>query len=58
MRTWDKIKTRLYSLKNLTAVSSADIFGVAVSSVFWLYIATSLEPEKFGEIQYFIGIAV
>mgnify|MGYP001410186110 CR=1 FL=1 len=52
-----KIKNKLYSLKNLAATSASDILGTALSAAFWLYIATQLDVEKFGEIQYFIGIA-
>ena len=51
------IKNKILSLKNLTLTSSSDIVGNILSAIFWLYIASSLDVGKFGEIQYFIGIA-
>lgn len=41
----------------LVSIGFADIVGTGISAIFWFYIATVIEPEDFGEIFYFIGIA-
>jgi len=45
------------NLKALTSIGFADIIGTGITSVFWFYLATLIEPEKYGEIHYFLGIA-
>lgn len=45
------------TLKNLLSIGTANIFGSGISAVFWLYMATILDSEKYGIINYFIGIA-
>ena len=44
-------------LKNLTVIGLADIIGNVLTSIFWFYLATLIEPAQYGEIHYFIGIA-
>lgn len=44
-------------LKALTSIGLADIIGTGISSFFWFYLATLIEPSQYGEIHYFIGIA-
>ena len=44
-------------LKSLASIGLADVVGSGITSIFWFYIATLLEPEQYGEIHYFIGIA-
>ena len=39
------------------SIGFADIVGSAISGLFWLYIASQLNPDVYGEIIYFIGIA-
>ena len=50
-------REKLFSIRNLAATSSSDIIGNVLSAIFWLYIASTLDVDKFGEIQYYIGIA-
>ena len=45
-------------LKALTSIGFADIIGNGLTSIFWFYLATLIEPEKYGEIHYFLGIAL
>jgi O-antigen/teichoic acid export membrane protein len=44
-------------IKGLLSIGIADILGSGIGSIFWFLIATQIEPESFGEIYYFIGIA-
>ena len=43
--------------KGLLSIGFADIVGSVISAFFWLYIASQLNPDIFGELIYFIGIA-
>ena len=44
-------------LKGLLSIGFTDVLGTGISGIFWFFIATLMEPEEFGEIFYFIGIA-
>lgn len=45
------------NIKGLLSIGFSDILGTGISAIFWFFMATLMEPEKFGEIFYFIGIA-
>lgn len=55
--SWDKIRTRISSLKDLTAVGFANIAVNAISALFWLYMARLLDTEGYGEISYLLSVA-
>ena len=55
--TWNNIKDNIIGKKGLLSIGFADIVGSGVSSLFWLYIASQLNPDIYGELIYFIGIA-
>jgi O-antigen/teichoic acid export membrane protein len=44
-------------MKGLLSIGITDIVGTAISAIFWFFLATFIEPDEFGEIFYFIGIA-
>ena len=44
-------------IKNISAIGGADVFGTAMSAVFWFYLASQIEPSSYGEIGWFLGIA-
>lgn len=48
---------RLGKFKDISLIGSAEIIGTAISSVFWLFLASQIPPEDYGEIFYFLGIA-
>lgn len=48
--------SRFSKIKGIAAISFGDIAGTAISTVFWIYLATQIEPGEYGEIHYFIGI--
>jgi O-antigen/teichoic acid export membrane protein len=43
--------------KDLASIGFSNIVGGAISGIFWLYLASMINPESYGEIHYFIGIA-
>ena len=49
--------TTIKKIKDIAAVSSGDIFGSAMSAIFWFYLASQIEPSSYGEIIWFLGIA-
>ena len=55
--TLKNFKDNLIGKKGLLSIGFADIVGSAISGLFWLYIASQLNPDVYGEIIYFIGIA-
>ena len=55
--TWNNIKDNIIGKKGLLSIGFADIVGSGISSLFWLYIASQLNPEVYGELIYFISIA-
>ena len=57
MHFWDKITDFAKENQNLAKIGVGDILGTGIASFFWFYIAASMGPENYGEIQYFLGIA-
>jgi O-antigen/teichoic acid export membrane protein len=47
----------LEKLKNLTALGTANIATTAIAGLFWIYIASIIEVEEYGEIGYTLSIA-
>ena len=54
---WNNFKDSLIGQKGLFSIGFADIVGSGISAFFWLYIASQLSPDAYGEIIYFISIA-
>jgi O-antigen/teichoic acid export membrane protein len=44
-------------LKGLLSIGITEVLGTGLAAIFWFVMATLIEPENFGEIFYFIGIA-
>ena len=55
--TLKNFKDSLIGKKGLLSIGFADIVGSAISGLFWLYIASQLNPDAYGEVIYFISIA-
>jgi len=47
----------MIKMKGLLSIGFTDIVGTGIAAIFWFFLATLIEPEEFGEIFYFIGIA-
>ena len=45
------------SIKGIGAIGIGDIVGKSIAGVFWIYVASVLTPEEFGEISYLMSIA-
>jgi len=54
---WTHFKEKMLGLKGLAEIGFADIIGAVISAFFWFYLASLIEPNDYGEIHYFIGIA-
>ncbi len=54
---WNKLKSRIVDLKGLVSIGIADIVGNGLTVIFWLYIVSVIDPNTYGEIQYYLGIA-
>jgi len=57
IKTWKEIKKFVGKFKDLTSVGIANISAMAISSVFWLYIASLLGEEGYGQISYLLATA-
>ena len=44
-------------IKGLLSIGFSDVIGTAISATFWFFLATLIEPDEFGQIFYFLGIA-
>jgi O-antigen/teichoic acid export membrane protein len=56
-RFFTNIINKGMKLKDLSFMGIANLIGNAISSVFWLVLASLMEAEQYGEINYFIAIA-
>ena len=54
---WTNFKKKIIGQKDLTSIGFANIVGSGISAIFWLYLASVIEPTEYGEIHYFIAIA-
>ena len=53
---FDKIKN-ITGLKGVSIIGSSDIVSSAIGSIFWLYLASLLGAENYGQLSYFLSIA-
>ena len=54
---WKFIKQSFASGRNLSLIGFAEIVGGGLSAIFWFYLASQIDPEQYGVIHYFLGIA-
>ena len=54
---WGKIKNISSGLKGLTIIGASDIVGSAIGVIFWIYMASLLGAEHYGQLAYFLSIA-
>tara|TARA_Y100000590_G_scaffold180713_1_gene205953 strand:- start:7106 stop:8239 length:1134 start_codon:yes stop_codon:yes gene_type:complete len=47
----------LQKIKDIGIIGAGDVVGSALGAIFWFYLASQIEPEEYGEIQWLIGIA-
>jgi O-antigen/teichoic acid export membrane protein len=44
-------------VKGLGFIGFGDITGMVISSIFWFYLASVIEPHEYGDIHFFLSIA-
>ena len=54
---WNNIKEKILGQKNLATIGFANLIGSGLAAIFWFYLASAINPENYGEIHYFLGIA-
>ena len=54
---WQKFKEKVVNENGILSIGFSNIVGSGIAAVFWLYIASVIEPGEYGEIHYFLGIA-
>ena len=54
---WNVLKNKFLKEDGIVSVGFSDIVGSGVAAVFWLYIASVMNPSDYGEIHYFLAIA-
>ena len=50
-------KKFLFGQKDIMSIGFANILGSGISAIFWFFLATLINPEEYGQIHYFLGIA-
>ena len=54
---WNVIKNKFLKEDGIVSVGFSDIVGSGIAAVFWLYVASAMNPGDYGEIHYFLAIA-
>jgi len=54
---WNVIKEKFQRENGIFSIGFSDILGSGISAIFWLYLASIIDPGDYGEIHYFLGIA-
>jgi len=58
MNFWNNLRERLEQVRGLGLIGFGDITGVIISSIFWFYLASVIEPHEYGDIHFFLSMAV
>ena len=53
-----KIKTLYENFKGLSTIGTAILISSGLGALFWFYMASALGPDSYGQISYFIAIAI
>ena len=53
--SWKDIKNSLGKLKDLTSIGIANLSAMVISSIFWLYMASLIGEEGYGNISYLLA---
>jgi O-antigen/teichoic acid export membrane protein len=52
-----KFFRNFHGLKDLSSIGIANILGSTISALFWIYLASLMGAENYGELSYYISIA-
>ena len=47
----------LKKIKELVTVGSGDLIGSSLSAIFWFFLASQVDPNSYGQLQWFIALA-
>ncbi len=53
----EKIKNSVKRLRDISTIGITDLVANAISAIFWLYMASVLGAESYGQVNYFLAIA-
>jgi O-antigen/teichoic acid export membrane protein len=56
MKKFFSPKNIFQRFRGLFSLGISDILGAGISSLFWLYMATVIGPESYGELFYYFAI--
>jgi O-antigen/teichoic acid export membrane protein len=57
MNFWNNLRQRLEEVRGLGLIGFGDITGMMISSIFWFYLASVIEPHEYGDIHFFLSMA-
>ena len=58
MKILEKIKTLYQNFKGLTTITTATFISTGLGGLFWLYMASLMGTEAYGQISYFLAIGI
>ena len=58
MKILEKIKTLYQNFKGLTTLATATFISNGLGGLFWLYMASLMGAEAYGQVSYFLAIAI
>ena len=58
MKILEKIKTLYQNFKGLTTMATATFISNGLGGLFWLYMASLMGAEAYGQVSYFLAIAI
>jgi O-antigen/teichoic acid export membrane protein len=56
MNPFDKFKEYFLQIRNITTVGISTIIANGISGIFWIYLASVLGVEKYGELGYMLAV--
>ena len=54
---WKNVKEKIVGQQDLASIGLANLIGSGLAAIFWFYLASVINPDNYGEIHYFLGIA-
>jgi len=57
MNFLDNLRQKLGEIRGLGLIGFGDITGIILTSIFWFYLASVIEPHEYGEIHFFLSMA-
>ena len=53
----NNLRQKLEQVRGLGLIGFGDLSGIIISSIFWFYLASVIEPSEYGDIHFFLSIA-